>query len=351
MIRKILVISVSGALLVLTGVVVYKSSAKSEQLLVSMRPAEAERVLTTLIQNSGGESAYETFEGYVADMIPSKQHGFAHAFGAALFAVEDTEGLAVCDEKFSYGCFHEFMGRAILAHGLSVVSELNEGCTKALVKSPLSCQHGIGHGILASLDYKEISLTIALDECSRLPYNDPIGGCYGGAFMEYNMQTMLGTEARLRRPSSEDEIYKPCIDLALPYQSACIFWQPQWWYVAILGGEDSEGSFAQLGAYCRKMTSVGPLRRICFEGIGNITAPSADFDPERARDLCDASSHDRSERLFCRSFAANSLSGGGAGMTGNGRAVCSDLPESEKEFCLAYARNEANILNVREYPL
>lgn len=169
--------------------------------------------------------------------------------------------------------------------------------------------------------------------------------------MEYNMQTMLGRQAQFRTADTEDDLYEPCASLSTQYQSACAFWQPQWWLSVILHGEGSEKVFAQLGENCRGMTDTAALRRTCFEGIGNVTMPSANFSPERAKELCDATSPDRLERLYCRSYAANSLSHGSAGKAGDGAMVCSDLPERDRNFCLAYARNESNILNARESPL
>ncbi|TSC62229.1 MAG: Uncharacterized protein Athens041674_534 [Parcubacteria group bacterium Athens0416_74] len=333
------------------GIVVRQNAAETQGSWVNRQPSESQRVWTEKIRALGGKAAYAALAEEIKDMTPEDQHTSAHAFGAALFAVEDNAGLSVCDARFSYGCFHEFMGNSIASHGLSVVSELNEGCIESLVESPLSCQHGIGHGIFAYLGYDDESLFRSLRECAALPYNDPIGGCYGGVFMEYNMQTMLGRQGQLRAVDSGDDLYKPCVSIESRYRASCAFWQPQWWHIAILHAESTEKSFAQLGAYCREMTDTKALRRECFQGIGNITNPATDFDAARSRELCDATSSDRLERLYCRAYAANSLSRGGAGKIGDGEALCDGLPQKERDFCLAYARNEANLVNVLESPL
>ncbi len=333
------------------GIAVRQYATETQSSLANRQPTESERIWTEKIRALGGKAAYASLAKEIEGMAPEVQHTSAHAFGAALFAVEDNAGLSVCDARFSYGCFHEFMGNSIASHGLSVVNELNEGCIRVLVKSPLSCQHGIGHGILASLGYDEESLITSLGECAKLPYSDRIGGCYGGVFMEYNMQTMLGKQGHLRSADSEEGLYKPCVGLESKYHASCVFWQPQWWHIAVLHAESSEESFAQLGTYCRGMTHTKELRRECFQGIGNITNPATDFDVVRSRELCDATSSDHLERLYCRAYAANSLLNGGGGKIGDGDALCDGLPESEREFCLAYARNEANSANVLESPL
>lgn len=333
------------------GIAVRQYATETRNSLVNRQPSESERLWTERIRAIGGKAAYIALAEEMEGMTPEVQHTSAHAFGAALFAVEDNAGLSVCDARFSYGCFHEFMGNSIASHGLSVVSELNEGCIESLVESPLSCQHGIGHGIFAFLGYDEESLVKSLGECANLPYNDPIGGCYGGVFMEYNMQTMLGRQGHLRPANSKEDLYRPCVNLESEFRASCAFWQPQWWHIAILHAESTKDSFAQLGTYCREMADTKELRRECFQGIGNITNPATDFDAERSRELCDATSSDRLERLYCRAYAANSLSRGGAGKIGDGEALCDGLSQKERDFCLAYARNEANLVNVLESPL
>lgn len=304
------------------------------------------------IRTSGGAAAYAAFAEEVEPFSAARQHSKAHEFGAALYATEGIEGLRVCDSRFSYGCFHEFLGRAIAEHGLGFVPELNQGCIEALVKSPLSCQHGVGHGILAYLGYDEDALRSALDECRDLPHNDPIGGCYGGVFMEYNLQIMLGVDARLRQPEESKDLYEPCSSLPEEYAPSCIFWQPQWWHSALFNGASTTEAFATMGEHCAVIAGGSPsLSRTCFEGIGNIVTPAAQFDAARSAQLCDSVSTEPLERLYCRSLAANSLSGGGAGVKGKGEAICDGLEGEYRSYCLAYARNEANILQVLPTPI
>ncbi|MBI4088449.1 hypothetical protein HY418_03690 [Candidatus Kaiserbacteria bacterium] len=315
-------------------------------LSADVSSAEIEHAARERIRAVGAAAAYEEFAAAVETLAPAEQHTYAHVFGATLFDEEDLKGVVVCDARFSYGCYHEFLGRAIAAHGLEVVPELNDGCTRALVSSPLSCQHGIGHGIAAYLGYGEDDLRKALETCRGLPHNDPIGGCYGGVFMEYNLRTMLGEEAQVREVKSETYgAYEPCRSLPSEYVTACVFWQPQWWQQALFGAETHERVFHEMGTYCREMNRASAdLTRTCFEGIGNITAMAAEFDAHRAARLCDATSERPLDRLFCRSYAANSLTVGGSGMRGDGEAVCEGLSVESLAYCTAYARNEANIM-------
>ena len=95
------------------------------------------------IQDVGGKAAYVELSNSISGLSPQLQHVAAHAFGEALYDVEGTKGLAVCDSNYSFGCYHEFLGRAIAALGLSSVNDLNQGCVDALGSGALSCQHGV----------------------------------------------------------------------------------------------------------------------------------------------------------------------------------------------------------------
>ncbi|MBI4088450.1 hypothetical protein HY418_03695 [Candidatus Kaiserbacteria bacterium] len=325
------------------------TAPKDELALGSL--AEAEHAARERIQVVGAAAAYEEFAKAVETLPPIKQHAYAHVFGTALFAEEDLKGVTICDARFSYGCYHDFLGRAIAAHGLGVARELNEACMTSLASSSfnrLACQHGIGHGIMAHLGYDRDALDRALAECRKFPYHGPVNGCYGGAIMEYDVQTILGDEARMREIN---DAYDLCRSLPEEYKQECVFWQPQWWEQVLFGTKSSEEVSKQMGGYCKEISrGSADLTRVCFEGIGSIILLAAEFDTRRAARLCDATSERALERLLCRAFAANGLTTGNAGAKGNGEVICEGLSGEALAYCTAYARNEANILEPRSPP-
>lgn len=294
----------------------------------------------------GGAEAYKEFSEAVKVLGIADRHRHAHVFGVALYAGEGLNGLSVCDTQFSYGCFHEFLGRAIAEHGLESMITLNERCFETLIESPLSCQHGIGHGALAYLGYEEKNLLHALDVCEQLPYNDPIGGCYGGVFMEYNLQTMLAEDGRIREFRDDSQDW--CGSLPEAYRVACVYWEPQWLHQALFSGSASLDSYTRMGEYCRAVGTQPKLLRACMEGLGTITAHASDYEPQRAVEFCNTAGANAKERLFCTALAANSFSIDVD--VRNAEHVCAELEGTEKRYCLAYARNEANILNVLVEP-
>lgn len=299
-----------------------------------------------VIKREGAADAYAEFAGYVSSQSVGWQHEAAHAFGSALFAVAGSDGITTCDMRFSFGCFHQFLGDAIQALGLESIPDLNSRCFDALSESPLSCQHGIGHGTLAAIGYDDDALMQALAICRGLPGTDPIGGCYSGVFMEYNMRTMLA-EAAETRPYDGNAL-APCDAVDDIYRPACFYWQPQWWRYGVFGDRNSSDAFTEMGALCNLHATTSALRRACFEGIGNIVEQESGFDPAIASALCDAVSSRSSDVLFCRSMGANHF-GIDVGKA-TGAQMCEGLTGADSDYCLAYARNEANILFVREAP-
>jgi len=255
------------------------------------------------IQRIGGKKAYEEFATAVAKDGVSFQHEAAHTFGEALYSQEGMDGISVCDARFSYGCFHEFLGRAIFDKGINTVSLLNDTCiAQQDHDKTLTCQHGIGHGVLAYYGYDKNALSRALRQCKELPMTDKVGGCYGGVFMEYNFQTMLADDGVGRSPGND--MFAPCSELSEDYLPACVFWQPQWWlFLSAPWVYAKAEDFSLVGDYCRDFVKDPALHHLCFRGIGNMAAPVSQYNEEIAKTYCEAASISPEEKMACEAVA------------------------------------------------
>lgn len=277
-------------LLAIIGGVLYL--VLTEGVRKQVAPEEEQRHMwAERIRFLGGIEAYSQFSKSVFGETLNAQHEQAHVFGRALYETEGLPALSVCDDRFLYGCFHEFVGTAIADLGIGAVEKLNDACTKALGADAGFCQHGVGHGIQTHYGYTPAHVKDALALCATLPNNDPIGGCAGGIFMEYNMRTMLAEDAVLR-PFSHEEMFEPCRSLDAQYKEACAYWQTQWWHEAQLDAKQSPDVFRQLGTQCRDMFKNDVLVRRCLEGIGNLMPSFEGVAYEDARVLCEVASHD-----------------------------------------------------------
>lgn len=258
------------------------------------------------IQTVGAAQAYSDHISVTeaAPLSEDQRHIRAHVFGGALFDAVGVNGFTACGTDFEYGCFHEFAGRAIAQNGIGSIADLNTACLDTFGDEAHFCQHGIGHGIQTHFGYSEQDFFNALEVCGNLPENDPIGGCRGGVFMEYNFRTMLGPDSAAR---ISDDPFFPCTALKGDDLLACHYWLPDWWHHMLLEeGQRQHDAFAHMGKQCRDMAGKrAELLQTCFRGIGNIAAPATEYQPDQIRSVCDTASSNTELADICYSEGMN----------------------------------------------
>ncbi len=122
----------------------------------------------------------------------SELSSIAHFFGGALYKAIGLPGIMICDQRFNFG-----------------------------------------------YDYQ--NLLVALEACSSFRAQPEVGGCYGGVFMEYNLQTVLGDEGLYRPMNRKLGEHYPCSVLNKQYKSACYYEQPQWWQATLYDQWEDKG--------------------------------------------------------------------------------------------------------------
>lgn len=288
---------------------------------------ESKEMWANRIDEIGADSAHKEFLKKYEDRSPGVQHVLAHMFGALLYEKVELDGATVCDNSFAYGCYHEFLGTAIQMEGMDVIHMLNETCVLKLKSQALGCQHGMGHGILTTLGYDFKHLLDALYLCSTLKVQDSIGGCKGGVFMEYNLQTTLGDDGRVREIDANG-LYFPCSSLDEKLRMACYFWQPQWWQVVI--GDDSE-DFQEIVELCEGLINENEMLQ-CFKGIGNNAVGVIGWDVEKMINVC-SMTHIKRGSIFCRAEAA-SVFFAEPQYKHLALSLCDGLKDEERELCI-----------------
>lgn len=301
-----------------------------------------------ILSRDGAVKATQEFIKWNQQFNVDTQHSYAHVFGGLLYEHEGKVGLQYCTPDFAFGCYHQFLGKAIATEGLGVTKELNDGCFKYNKFSPLSCQHGIGHGVLAAVGYEDADMRKSLAVCKDLPRSDSIGGCYGGVFMEYNMRTMLGAHASIREMKSDgskNDGHDVCMSLDPAYRNACYYWSPQWWAVSIGSRLAQGGDFVEaqkktetrlaiatkLGEWCRQ----GPKENHeeCFRGTGNIAGQEAGYEVKGTVEFCEAAAaKDEKSLLHCLEDAANS-SATVPKYRATAKEICAPLSSGDKKEC------------------
>lgn len=216
------------------------------------------------IHDIGGGAAYAAFKEVYSDISPSYQHEIAHLFGEALYSAYGISALSLCDESFSFGCYHAVIGDAILYEGLLVLDQLDASCL-----DKTGCRHGIGHGLVAYQGYDESGINSALAVCDEVDPAYTIDGCMGGVFMEYNMRTMHAVYEDVTVRERGDVFDDVCQVVAPHTVSSCYFWLAQW----LLNSEydvSNQERYRVVGNLC--LTLSGEAAYSCFQGLGyNVT--------------------------------------------------------------------------------
>ncbi len=230
------------------------------------------------IQKNGGAGAYKELLKVYANEHFGTQHTTAHIFGEILFEKEGLPGFAVCDGSFSFGCYHGFVRSAILKHGTEVLTTIDESCVERYGSSHQSCQHGLGHAILEYVGYKKLS--DALDLCANLRWQEPLYGCSSGVFMEYNFPVPAsGAQTMIPRDSDPSYPYAPCPNVPARWRQSCYYELGQWLEKVYAN------NYEAIGQLCQALLT-NDERRVCFRGIGNVIAPSSNYQADKTQAAC-----------------------------------------------------------------
>lgn len=293
---------------------------RTEQLTADARAGYWEEK----IRASGGANAYEQLAAAALSRTLNDQHAMAHAFGEALYRTLGLGGISACDTRFAYGCWHEFTARAILEEGIGAAKRLHERC-----EGDLSCEHGIGHGLIAYGGYTVKSLRNALAKCNELPSADPSAGCRSGIFMEYTLRSMLaegGQKFDANRPFGD------CAAVEARDAPMCFFSLPTWWQnTGPWEAYGPERIASTMAAWCEGAPDAD-TRRSCVGGIGRVVVDLAAREARAAKRLCQTTFSEASDTLLCLTYAANIL--GTVHSAPEGEALCAGYDGIAAEYCL-----------------
>ncbi len=239
------------------------------------------------IQKRGGLAAYDELGESIHHFSTVRQHKETHIFGRSLYVVEGLAGVATCDRRFMYACFHSFMTQAILKNGVTAAQELHTACKTILGSVSDDCEHGIGHGIMSMFEYNIEGLKKALAICDALsPPSHPVAGCAGGVFMEYGTRDMGNEGAGNIRAFVLKEVLEPCTSIGGPYLGSCAHWQTQWWIMSAPEKKDGAKMATNMGAWCKKMPGGEPVYLLCLEGIARRMKSLTNGNPSKTSEFC-----------------------------------------------------------------
>jgi plastocyanin len=243
--------------------------ADKDTLNSFLRKFGIKEAMDRLVQESGGGSTFDC-------------HQEAHTIGRLGFEVEGEEAFPSCDASCHSGCYHGAMESFLNKEGTTDLADnIDRICQKFGTSFGIfECLHGVGHGVLAYLDY---DLPGALKQCGGLSNSFAQSSCYGGLFME-NILTGQGLGAsekgHITNWVNRTDPYYPCdkIDQASDIQYQC--WQMQTSWMLTMAGYNFDTVIKQ----CLK-APVGFIP-VCFKSLGRDIAGHTLRNPEKIASLC-----------------------------------------------------------------
>lgn len=235
----------------------------------------------------GAARAYQEFVA-AAPRNPLAAHQTTHTIGALLYEKLEWTGIALCDQRYTYACYHGFLKQALGSLGLEALTRAWQVCPqKNTWERDAVCLHGIGHGILSFVGRENLDKALSLCEGVHKRHGLPgknISGCFSGVFMEYhfwNTHEEFISPLDLPKSAADDELHKPCATLPHRYRAACYFEQPDWWKEVL------NRDYKYIGSLCEALTSQQE-KDACFFGLGFTLSRELDEGLEQTRSVCAA---------------------------------------------------------------
>jgi len=269
-----------------------------------------------VLEQKGAWEAYASLkEQWAAN--PVAAHDLAHMVGH--FAAEElgTQGFAVCDENFSFGCYHGLLEELVRQKGGAVIQDARDSCNALSPQGRVaSCIHGIGHGILA---WKNSKILPALDVCTEFSPQEKTY-CADGVFMEY--YTGIMQKGGIVREIGSKDTWGFCLAMPEQFQSQCV--RNHAFSLLYKGGDVAPTIRA-----CAEL--AGGLKDSCVRSVGLFATQSSRGSADAARRICnifeDSDAHTLCISSAAREFIFERLPESSA------HALCNTLAKVPKEQC------------------
>ena len=253
--------------------------------------------------------------------IVGNGHEFSHIVGREFFKKYGYEGVTLCDNTFSYGCYHGTIIEALLLYGKASIPLIERQCVKTVRdkggESTRECTHGLGHGLITMHNF---NLPQALSDCDLLTSLSR-NSCYLGVFMEYSFST-APTRISLKNP------WRFCTDLPVRYKAACANYLPH-----TLLAQNYDLDLPHLGKLCMN-TSDQALWRPCISYVGALAAVTSLGEKSAILKECNQI-RVQEGRIECIQSAAMRVTYEKyANWPENSKNLCNELPEEFVKSCM-----------------
>jgi len=278
--------------------------------------------LRAIAEAEGIEVAWQYLkEKYASN--PLQAHDLAHVIGYLAYGQEKERGFSVCDQSFSFGCYHGLLSLLLADEGLKGITKAQRGCSAIPTLGGVnSCMHGIGHGILVWGGY---DISKALADCDILTQEESVY-CYDGVFMENITGLMSPNDQHWRKLAIElnDDLHWPCSVVDEKYKQACYYQQTSAFLILF------NNDIAKVEEACMRAERE-ELVEYCIRGIGVRVGQFANGVAEQAISLCRILEYTKNEQL-CLSHSAQEFTFQGQSQQ-KVDVICSSLPPDLRTLC------------------
>ena len=294
-----------------------KNEAVLEKLLATIG---IKRAMEMLLAESGGGAARDC-------------HQEAHLIGRIGYRSEGEKAFGSCTADCHSGCYHGAMETFLNREGTAnLAASIDRICaTFPTSFGRFECLHGVGHGVLAYVDY---DLPEAITECGKLSDSFSQTSCHGGMFME-NILTGQGLGAggpgvHATNWVNRTDPYFPCNKLgdAFDVQYQCYQMQTSW--MLTLSGYD----FKTVAQECVTVPR-DDMRSVCFKSLGRDAAGHTLRNADKIVALCDYVPREADYYDQCVIGAVNVIVDfWGPGLKGQASELCVKISDAAgKEIC------------------
>lgn len=252
----------------------------------ALQLAKNEDKLREAIKEFGIKSLMEKLVEESAGGSKVDCHQESHNIGRVGYELYKQKAFQECNASCHSGCYHGAMESLLNEKGAAnLAANINEVC-KLFETSfgKFECLHGVGHGVLAYLDY---DMPQAIIECKKLEDSFAQSSCYGGMFMEnvltgQGLGAARGADKQIHETPwvNKTDPYFPCnkIDQSFPIQYQCYQMQTSWMLTMY------NYNFDIVKDKC--LNAPENMIAVCFKSLGRDAAGQKLRDPEKIMQIC-----------------------------------------------------------------
>ena len=330
MASKHLVLIIVAGIAGLAGLAILFYPSPGEAPISVLALAKDEVKLKPVLANMGITSAMEKLVEESGGGAIVDCHQEAHHIGRVGYGLFKEEAFRACNASCHSGCYHGAMeiflkekGTTNLASNIDSVCKLFE-----TTFGNFECLHGVGHGVLAYLDY---DVPESLNQCRELSTSFAQSSCYGGVFMENILTGQglgAGTDVHATSWVNQTDPLYPCnkIDQSFDVQFQCYQMQTSW--MLTLFNYDFDKVVKECVKTPKEMVPV------CFKSFGRDVAGNTLRNPEKIMAHCAKVPNKYREQ--CLVGALNVIVDfWGPSLTNQASALCNLTSGEEKQMCYA----------------